>query len=197
MRELVDILAQCEVPLLSLNKVADELIYILCVCSFEYSIKSLLVLFQLLLRYHTAYLVLAEAPECLLALLFEIVLLFSLGLPVELFKLALLSLFGLHEVLHLLLFFYLLVDKLDLLIELQFLFFSLLNEIRQLIGCLLTILIGVVGYLHNALHLSLLGLEIVRELLVDLLEYLSLPPELVDFLTQLLVVRVSLIVSLV
>lgn len=108
-----------------------------------------------------------------------------------------LRLFGLHEIFHLLLLLYLLINQLNLLVKLQLLLFSLLDELRQLVVGLLPILVRIISDFYDALHLYLFGFEIVGQFLVYLLEYFPLPSQFVDFAPELLVASVRLVVSLI
>ena len=85
----------------------------------------------------------------------------SLGLLVQLLQLVLLSFLLLHELFHLLLFLDFLVDQLNLLVKLKFLFLSLFDELSQLVGGLLSVMIGVVGNFDDAFHFFLLDVEVL------------------------------------
>lgn len=95
------------------------------------------------------------------------------------------------------LFLYLLVDELNLLIKLHLLFFRLLDQIRQLSRRLLTVLVGIIRNLDDAIHLLLLRVEVVAQLGVHLLEYLPLASQLVYLSAELRVACHSVIVSLI
>jgi hypothetical protein len=83
--ELVDVLTQSKVPFFSLDEIRDKLIDILSTCGFQNSIERFLILLELSLWYHTGDFVLAESPECLLTLPFEVDFFLSLRLSIKLF----------------------------------------------------------------------------------------------------------------
>lgn len=74
-----------------------------------------------------------------------------------------------------------------MLIELEFLLLSLLYELCQLVGGVVSILVCVVSNFYDPLHLPLLVVQIVRQLLVDLLKYFPLPSQLVDLRPQFII----------
>lgn len=82
-----------------------------------------------------------------------------------------------------------------MLIELEFLFFCLLDQLGQLVCGLFSIDVRVVGYLDDSFHFCFLGLQIGAEFDVDLLEYFPFASELVDFATEFVIARYSVVVA--
>ena len=202
--ELTHKLAQREVPLLSLDEVADQLVDVLGACGFGNAREGFLVLLELLLGDHALRgdfaVVAIEAPESLLRLPLEVELLLRLGLFVESFKLVLLLLLSFHKFFHLFFFLDFEINLLYLLIEIGLLLLGLPDQVNELPGGLLAVLRGTIRYRHDLVHLPLLGLEIASQLGVYLFEDEPLPAQRVDLIAHLLVVgdcRVELLVRLV
>lgn len=187
MGQLVHVLAQCEIPLLCFDEIAHELINISGSCCLKNFIQSFLVFFQFGFGYKRSNFLLTKSPERLQTLLPEILLLLLLGLPVDFLQLSLFGLFLPHELLHLFLLFDFLVDKLYLLVELLLFLLSLPDQLRELIRRHLSILVCIIRNLHDPLHFFLFVIEVIRQFRVDLLKYLPLPPQLVNFLPELVV----------
>jgi hypothetical protein len=187
-----------EIALLCFDKVTHKLINVLGACRLQDAVKSLLILFKFVLgNKDIADLVPRKAPEGFLALPLQVHLFLLLSLPVQTFKLILLSLLSLHELFHLLLLLYLLVDLLNLLVKIGLFFLSLPYKLNQLFCSLFTILGCRIGNLHNFVHLTLLGLKVPCQFRVDLLEHQSLSSQRVDFFTHLFVVSHCRVVLLV
>lgn len=107
------------------------------------------------------------------------------------------SFFLVHELFHGLLLFNFSIDKLNLLIKLTFLLFSLPYQLRKLIGGCFSVRVGTVSYSYDLVHLLLFDFEVLRQPLVYLLEYFPLPAELIDFFSELSILSKSLVVPLV